>query len=133
MKRLLLLLVLLPTVALAQHGPQLGSGGTTVTYDAETNNIGHVYTVTSATYSPNADDYIILVDTDETVTITLPTAVTIDGRIVHIKDSTGGAFTYPITVATQSTATIDGETSTTIPVAYMSLSLVCDGTNWFLF
>ncbi len=63
-------------------------------------------------------------------TVTLPTAVNIAGRLYVIKDETGSAATYNISVATTSSQTIDGATSKVVADNYGWLVLYSDGANW---
>lgn len=85
----------------------------------------------TADYTATADDYW-LVCTTVGITITLPTAVGITGRVYVIKNLTAGT----ITITSTSSQTFDGAitgaaTSVTVPsgAAYHCTS---DGTNWFL-
>jgi hypothetical protein len=65
-----------------------------------------------------------------TVTITLPSAASVQGQQVAIKD-TGSASSYPITVAASSGQTLDGATSAVISTSYAHLTCVSDGSNWW--
>lgn len=62
------------------------------------------------------------------ITITLPTAVGIAGRIYTVKRTSSGANT--VTVDTTSSQTIDGATTVVLNAQYTSLDLVSDGANW---
>jgi hypothetical protein len=72
-------------------------------------------------------------DTTAARTITLATADNIDGRIIIIKDESGGASTNHITIVTEGSETIDGAVSITITVDYGVLRVYSNGTNWFSF
>lgn len=65
-------------------------------------------------------------------TITLPVAQLAAGRMVVVKDQTGGANLNPITIDTEGAELIDGQASIQINTSYGSFMLYCDGTNWFV-
>jgi hypothetical protein len=85
---------------------------------------------TTSTISTLKTDYIVLVNATS-VTITLSTVSKIDGNELIIKDITG-AETPNITIDTEDSALIDGQSSIIIDVAYDVYHLVCDGSNWFI-
>ena len=66
--------------------------------------------------------------TANTFTVTLPTAVGIDGRYYTIKNSGTGV----ITVATTSSQTIDGAATKSLPTQYDKVTVVSDGANWII-
>jgi hypothetical protein len=77
-------------------------------------------------------DYLILVDTVAaavSVTITLPAPTT--SRYIKIKDSTGAAVTYNITVSGGG-SNIDGSPTYILNGNYNSVSVISDGTDWFI-
>ena len=91
-------------------------------------------TATATNYSTVVtDDIVGVTDTSAARTITLDTDTVTDGRIVHIKDESGGAETHNITIATEGSETIDGVNTFAIDANYGAVSLYCDGTNWFIF
>ena len=96
-------------------------------------NIQNVTRVTTATYSILASDNIIHSTYSATgaVTITLPTAQLVSGRIITIKDAGGLAGTNNITIATEGAEKIDGLDTLVINNNYNSVTLYSDGTNWF--
>lgn len=96
-------------------------------------NIQNVTSVTTATYSTLASDNIIHSTYSATgaVTITLPTAQLVSGRIITIKDAGGKAGTNNITIATEGAEKIDGLDTLVINNNYNSVTLYSDGTNWF--
>lgn len=65
-----------------------------------------------------------------TFTITLPTAVGISGRIYNIKkiDSTGNA----VTIDGNAAETIDGDTTKSLNLQNESITIQCDGSNWYI-
>jgi hypothetical protein len=75
---------------------------------AEVNPHDIVYTtklVTTATYTISADDYYVGINYAGNTTITLPSSPS-SGRMLIIKDESGNASTYPITVS----GTVDNDT-----------------------
>jgi hypothetical protein len=69
-------------------------------------------------------------------TITLPPgsttgAATNFGKVYIIKDSVGTAATRNITITPGSPSTIDGQMSLVISINYGSVTLFCDGMNYF--
>lgn len=91
-------------------------------------------TATAIDYQTLITDYIIgITNTDAVRTITLASVTVEEGRIVHIKDESGGAGTNNIIIVTEGAETIDGEASVIINADYNALSLYSDGTNWFIF
>ena len=88
--------------------------------------------VKASAYTTVNTDYVILVDSTNTVTITLPTAVGRRGKQFFIKDWSGNANVKNITIATTSSQTIDGAGSKTINAAYGKFLVVSDNSNWFV-
>ena len=84
------------------------------------------YESKSATYTVTESDYLINC-TANTFTITLPTALNIEGRTYIIKNSGSGL----ITVDGDGTETIDGATTRTL-IQYESIKIASDGTNWII-
>jgi len=99
-------------------------------------NFGKVTTINAATYNLVSNDYILDVTytTTGAVTINLPSAQALKGRVIHIKDAGGNAGTYNILINAQSGGTIDGAATATINANYDSISLYSAGSNtWFIF
>jgi trimeric autotransporter adhesin len=103
-----------PTLA----GQQVTSGSAIV---RSVNSISTATTAGAATLT----DYVYLVT--GTTTLTLP-AASGNSNLYTVKN-TG---TNTITINTTSSQTIDGSTSITLPVANSSVSLISDGSNWFV-
>lgn len=82
-----------------------------------------------------ADTFVYLT-TDTTIirTITLPEAAAVaEGRLYLVKDKTGNAFTNNILIATQSSDTIDGQSSHVINSSFSTTALVGDGVSqWYV-
>ena len=71
-------------------------------------------------------------DTVGADTITLQTADTVAGRIIVVKDEGGNATAQNITIDTQAGALIDGAVSITLNADDQSVTLISNGTNWFI-
>ena len=83
--------------------------------------------VATSTFTPNANEYFLGIDVNESSTITLP--VSVIGKVFIIKDVSGNAFNNPITVIATS-HTIDGQNSYVLNVNYSSITLVFSGLEW---
>lgn len=92
----------------------------------------NVASVSSSPYSVGSTDNILLVDTSAARTINLPSPSA--GRIIRIKDKTGGG--YDITLARYGSESIEGVAANyTIAASaskWVSVLVVSDGTNWFV-
>jgi hypothetical protein len=67
-------------------------------------------------------------------TVTLPVAALAGvGKVFHVKDESGTAAANNITVDGNGAETINGAASTVISTNYGSVSVYCDGANWFTF
>ena len=87
-------------------------------------------TVTSSTDTPTSLDCVILCDaTSNTVTINLPTAVGITGKVYNIKAIN---VDNAVTVDADGTEEIDGS-ATAITLALMEvITIQSDGSNWWI-
>lgn len=87
----------------------------------------------TATFTAASGVDTYLVTPAAAVTVTLPaTLVAVAGYRLTIKDC-GAATTYNITVATEgSTAKIDGADTAVLSNNYASITLVSNGTHWFV-
>ena len=95
-----------------------------------------ITTVNAATYDLLITDYIVNVtytSTGAVTSLTLPTAQTTIGRVIHVKDAAGNATTNTITIDTEGSEKIDGEDTFVISVNYNSVSFYTDGSHWFKF
>ena len=110
---------------------QSGGGGNDVFYNSITivttkPSPVPVTVVTTPTYTATVRDYFLCVDHSGLVTITFP--VSILGTVYIVKDCSGNAFTYPITI--QGTGyTIDGGVAE-IDTNYGSLTFIFNGSEW---
>ena len=80
----------------------------------------------TATYLVKEEDYLIDV-TGNTVTVTLPTAVGVNGQNYVIKNNGSGV----VTVATTSGQTIDGASTKSLK-NNDSIEVISDGSNWII-
>ena len=95
----------------------------------------NVTTVNAATYDLLASDYFVHVTytgTGAVTSLTLPTAQTVSGRTIVIKDAGGNASVNNITVDTQASETIDGAATAVMNADYEWLKLYSDGSDWFI-
>jgi hypothetical protein len=101
---------------------------------ALTHNV-EVATVSSATYtltSSTVTYILVYYSTTNTCTVTLNTAQCSLGRIVTIKDAGLNASVYNITIETQGSETIEGESNAQITGDGDALTFISDGSNWFI-
>lgn len=89
--------------------------------------------VAAATYNILVTDKILGVTytTTGACAIDLKTAQTTSGRVITIKDAGGLAGTNNITITTEGSQLIDGAATKVISTNYGSVTLYCNGTNWF--
>lgn len=85
--------------------------------------------VTSATYTMSSGDTFVGVNYAGTVTITMFNSQTAGTEII-IKDESGAAGTYNITINTTNSETIDGASSFVIDVDSAALRLLWTGVEW---
>ena len=88
-------------------------------------------TTKTASYTVTTSDTVILADaTSGAIVITLPTASTISGYRFFIKKIDSSANT--VTLTRSGSDTIDGGTTAVISVRYTSITIVSDGSNWYI-
>jgi hypothetical protein len=109
--------------------------GTWVPYSGfQLNSSFAVYRTSTAASVSSAGQVIIgVTDTTAARTITLSTSDVAPGRIIIIKDESGGAATHNITINTQGGQTIDNVSSVTITANYGVVRVYSDGSKWFTF
>jgi hypothetical protein len=111
----------------------MGVGSTTPNSTLQVGgSLGMSIVTKTAGYTASASDYTILCNnTSGAITISLPTASGITGRIYEIKKiSTAG---NNVTVAGfGGSETIDGSTTNTITTQYGSIMIQSDGTDWYI-
>lgn len=93
---------------------------------------GYVNVVTkTASYVATTADTVILCDaTSGDITITLPTAVGISGKVFNIKKTNSNANS--VTIDANASQTIDGDLTQIITSQYDSVTIVSDGSNWHI-
>ncbi len=88
--------------------------------------------VQTGTYAATNDESVILVDPNSiaSFTVTLPTAVGVNGKTYTIKQTSSG--TNVVTIATTSSQTIDGLASGVFKIGqqFDSMTVMSDNTNW---
>jgi len=93
--------------------------------------IGGNLVTKTGNYTATAADYTIICDaTSGAITITLPAASGATRRIYNIKkvDASGNT----VTVDANASETIDGATTNVLSAQYSSVSIQCDGSNWWI-
>jgi len=94
---------------------------------------GKVTSVTAATYTIASTDYFIAANSaSNAITITLPAAGSHSGRVLKIKDVGGNAHNNNITIDGNSSETIDGVASILLESPHAGVTLVCNGSAWFV-
>ncbi|HLP82630.1 MAG TPA: hypothetical protein VK141_11690, partial [Nitrosomonas sp.] len=85
--------------------------------------------IKAANYTLTSSDNVILASAASgAVTMTLPTAVGVTGRTYTIKKTDSSA--NAVTIATTSSQTIDGVSTTNLVSQYQYATLISDGSNW---
>lgn len=101
-------------------------------YTGTLRNIPSVIASQTATYAILASDEFIPVSASGgAFTVTLPTAVGATGKVYTIK-RTDQTLANLVTIATTSSQTIDGVTTTNLATQYESVEIVSDGSNWHI-
>src|SRR6056297_3548778 len=110
-------------------GDLIRTGNTEFTGDFNMNGgfITGVTVVNSPTYTLQESDVLLHVVYSGVCTITLPTSQNTLGRSIEIK-SANDASLYPISIQTEGSGTIDGETELVINAKYATRSLYGDGS-----
>lgn len=65
------------------------------------------------------------------ITLTLPAAVTANGRVCYFKKTDSSANL--VSIARSGSNLIDGATTISLSIQYEAITLFCDGTNWHRF
>jgi len=102
--------------------------------DVQGGQTGKVTTVNAATYSLLVTDFILHVTYTGTgaVAVTLPTAQSVSGRMITVKDAGNNAGTNNITISTQGAELIEFGASVIINANGNSVDIYSDGTDWFV-
>jgi hypothetical protein len=90
-------------------------------------------TTVTANYTAGANDYTILCNNaaSSPITITLPTAAGISGRVYIIKKIAANS-SNAVTLDGYGSETIDGATTVAIATQYSSYTIQSNGTSWFV-
>ncbi|MFC1806465.1 hypothetical protein ACFL09_05740 [Planctomycetota bacterium] len=124
-------------------GPHITTGSTDEDLEISPNGTGSTYIMTGQrvnrtlvatnAYTVLGSDFIVAVNSNEAVTVTLPTvSATDEGKIYIVKDESGGASGNNITVTGEAGETIDGLGSQTLSSDYQAIDVYSNGTNWFI-
>lgn len=91
---------------------------------------GSVRSITTSS-AVQSGDYLILADsTSGAITVSLPTAAIVAGRIFVIKRINAGANNVVIDPA--ASETIDGALTYTLSAQWNSVTIISNGTSWFI-
>lgn len=92
--------------------------------------------ITASTYSivstTKAVNYVVNYTDTGASGVTLDTDLLVDGRTITIKDGELNAGTNNITIGTEGAETIDEAATYTIDANGEAVTLMSDGTNWFV-
>jgi len=101
--------------------------GTDVTLGASVN----ITTYTSGIHSVDVSDYMIVADaTSGAITLNLPAVSSNTGKVYNIKKIDSSLNT--VTIDGNSSETIDDSTTIVLNSQYDSVTIVCDGTEWWI-
>jgi len=93
---------------------------------------GSVTAITS-NYTVGGGVYVLTANSSEGgFIITMPAASSNSGRTIIIKDSGGDSHTNNITISRAGADTIDGRVSIVLESSYAAVTLVSDGSSWFI-
>lgn len=77
-------------------------------------------------------DFLLGVDTSASRNLRLMINALDDGKLYCIKDESGNASINNITISTEGTATIEGQSTFIIDQDWQSIWIYSDGINWFM-
>ena len=100
-----------------------------ITADYQTTTYNPVEQITTSTYTITSLDSIMLVYATQPTTLTLPSAVGVEGEQYTVKHA-GGASN--VTLQGSSGNRIDGSASYTLNAALSFVTVVSDGENWYI-
>ncbi len=97
---------------------------------------GNIKKIACESYEVESRDYTILCDAEKApITVVVPPACNNIGRILTIKKVNSDKYnlrSYPVTIISDPTETIDFKESITIKMNYSSCTLQSDGENWWI-
>jgi len=110
-------------------GQFLGTDGTNLSFQT----ITIEETVTTSSNLTTSGQTTVFADVSAgTLTVTLSSSDAPDGRKIRVVDKTGNASNNTITVNTESTETINGQSNAVINNNFEGLTCQSDGSNWFI-
>lgn len=109
-----------------------GTGNANSTVQVEGSLSLAIRTLSSNTTLNSTDNTVLVNTTSAAVTVTLPAATGIAGRVYTIKKIGSGGIDNSLTVSPSGAATIDGGSNYTIYNDYTYVTLQTDGTNWYI-
>lgn len=112
----------------AGAGISLSTTGGTTTISASGTPAGNLSTKT-ADYTLSASDNIILVNASSVVTMTLESAATAGAGTTHVIKNIAES---QVIIATTSSQTIDGDPNQYLNTQYSCITVVSDGSNWYV-
>jgi hypothetical protein len=77
----------------------------------------------------STDDVVFVDCSSGNINLTLPSAISLGGKKIHIKRKTGS---FGLTILTSLSQTIDGSNSFSVFSNYQAITLVSDNSNWFI-
>lgn len=95
-------------------------------------NVGRKINTVSSNVTTSGEETIFADVSSSGLTVTLASADVFEGSRVKVVDNTGNAGTNNITIDTEGSENINGESSTVINNNFEALTLESDGTNWFI-
>lgn len=97
------------------------------------NNKEIVIVATSSTITATQSETVYLVDSSSSIiNLSISSSSNEKGKTIIIKDSSGSTSSNAINISCENSETIDGQTSVSIQNNYTSLTLISDGTNWYI-
>lgn len=102
----------------------------TVWVEVGTKNINQVSQ--STLFEAIFPEEVIMVDSSDVITIELTSNSLNTGYVIIIKDTAGNAAINNITITTQGSELIDGSASVTLTENHSSISLISDGSNYYI-
>jgi hypothetical protein len=100
----------------------------TATLETTASGTSHSSTSTASDYTASDGDLVLVDASGGPVTVTLPSPS--DGQVVDVKKT--DTSENPVTIATPNTETIDGQSSHSFSGDYVSRTIACDGTNYYI-
>ncbi|MDX1938146.1 MAG: tail fiber domain-containing protein [Flavihumibacter sp.] len=90
------------------------------------------YRAVTGTATIAATDNTVVFTGTSAATLTLPTAIGIEGRVYWIKNASTTSPTPTLTISTTSSQTIDGNPNWAMDEPNESIRVVSDGSNWYV-